>query len=155
MLVDSDSSSLSSSVTSLSNPSLSATNAAIGVDSDSSSVTSLRNLSFSVDNAARGVVSKDYSQPMSADKLSADNSSCVLVNSEAGQDIGYCAKDLDKDRYLKPIFYVLDNGLVFADKLLPDPSLKLTPNHLSFTPDYFVNLHLEVSLYGCYNHFGA
>ena len=66
-----------------------------------------------------------------------------------------CPKDLEKGKYLKPIYFVLNNGLVFSDKLLPDPLLQLTPDNITFTPDYFVNLHYSVSSFNTYNHLGA
>ena len=64
-------------------------------------------------------------------------------------------KDFEKGKYLKPIYFVLDNGLVFSDKLLPDPTFQLTPDAIYYTPDYFVNLHYSVSSFNSYNHLGA
>ena len=76
--------------------------------------------------------------------------SCVSVS-----DILTMPKDLDKCSYLKPLYYVLDNGLVFNDKLLPDPDVQLTPVYQHFTKEYFIDLHFKISLFNTYNHLGA
>ena len=63
--------------------------------------------------------------------LPVTENSCPSVFSEKAeitqsyQDLTFCSKDLDKVSHLKPIYFVLDNGLVFIDKLLPDPSSQL------------------------------
>ena len=57
--------------------------------------------------------------------------------------------------YLKPLYYVLNNGSVFHDKLLSDPNIRLIPDKLQFNKDYYVNLHLNVSSFNNYNHLGA
>ena len=36
-------------------------------------------------------------------------------------DLLSAPRDLEKGSFLKPIYFVLDNGLVFTDKLLSDP----------------------------------
>ena len=64
-------------------------------------------------------------------------------------------KDLERGIFLKPLYYVLNNGLVFHDKLLPHPLQKLTPDNLRFSNEYFVKLHYDVASFGTYNHLGA
>ena len=65
----------------------------------------------------------------------------------SASDVLYTPKDLEKGTFLKPLYYVLDNGLVFHDKLLPDPSQKLAPDFLQYDQKYYVNLHYRVSLF--------
>ena len=93
---------------------------------------------------------------------SATDSAPELVSSvskpEACQyfsDVTIAPSDLKKGPYLKPLFYVLDNGSVFHDKLLPQPSFKLIPDNLQFDKEYYVDLHLKVSSFNTYNHLGA
>ena len=67
-----------------------------------------------------------------------------LEDQTLGDDLPACFKELDKAVFLKSIYFVLDNGLVFTDKLLPDPLEPLLSQNLSFSKDYYVNLHYEV-----------
>ena len=67
----------------------------------------------------------------------------------------FTPKDLEKGIFLKPVFYVLDNGLVFHDKLLPDPKQNLIPDNCQFSKEYYVKLHYDVSKFSTYNHLGA
>ena len=65
-----------------------------------------------------------------------------------------CPKDTTKG-FLQPVYFVLDNGLVFTDKLLLDPNESLMPGITSFTNDYYKQLHSDVSKFNTYNHLGA
>ena len=93
--------------------------------------------------------------------LPVTENSCPSVFSEKAeitqsyQDLTFCPKDLDKVSHLKPIYFVLDNGLVFIDKLLPDPSSQLIPRAPNFSKDYYVQLHYHVSSFNDYNYLGA
>ena len=64
-------------------------------------------------------------------------------------------KDLEKGTYLKPLYFVLDNGQVFHDKLLPDPVDKLTLDFIKYSREYYIDLHYNVSSYQNYNHLSA
>ena len=70
-------------------------------------------------------------------------------------DFSECPKDIVKVNSLKPIYFILNNGLVFIDKLLPDPSVSLLSDLQHFTSSYYVNLHFQVKNYNTYNHLGA
>ena len=47
--------------------------------------------------------------------------------------ISDCRKDM-KGTFPKPIYFVLNNGLVFSDKLLPHPACSLVPEITNFSP---------------------
>ena len=113
----------------------------------------------------------DSSASLSISEPSLSNSSAlsVLGNNAALQtvikddrasaasviDFSSAPRDLEKGSYLKHIYYVLDNGLVFTDKLLPDPSSPLVLGQPQFSKEYFVNLHFKVTQFNTYNHLGA
>ena len=82
---------------------------------------------------------------------------CTNIESEQRDlsDLTFTPSDLEKGIYLKPMYYVLNNGLVFCDKLLPDPKYSLLPDKYIFTTNYYVKLHFDVSLFQKYNHLGA
>ena len=69
-------------------------------------------------------------------------------------DISDCPRDLKKGTFLKPLYYVLNNGQVFVDRLLPDPTEPLTSD-AKMSREYFINLHFSVSNHNNYNHLGA
>ena len=73
----------------------------------------------------------------------------------SASDLLSAPRDLEKGSFLKPIYFVLDNGLVFTDKLLPDPMSPLLSDTQLFSKDYYINLHSEVSSFNTYNHLGA
>ena len=81
-----------------------------------------------------------------------DGASAVSVSAI---DFSSASRDLEKVTHLKPIYFVLDNGLVFTDKLLPDPSSPLTSDNLQFSKEFYVDLHFKVSSFNTYNHLGA
>ena len=57
------------------------------------------------------------------DCLSLSPTAVVSECSESGvTDISECVPDLPKGKFLSSIYFVLNNGLVFTDKLLPQPS---------------------------------
>ena len=58
-------------------------------------------------------------------------------------DISDCPRDLKKGTFLKPLYYVLNNGQVFVDRLLPDPTEPLTSD-AKMSNEYFINLHFSV-----------
>ena len=60
--------------------------------------------------------------------MSDSQSAHISVKQDQSEISLLCPKDLEKGKYLKPIYFVLDNGLVFSDKLLPDPMFQLTPD---------------------------
>ena len=64
-------------------------------------------------------------------------------------------KDLEKGSFIKPIYFVLDNGLVFTDKLLPEPSSPLVSEKPRFSQDYYIDLYSKVTRFDNYNHLGA
>ena len=64
-------------------------------------------------------------------------------SSETCSDPYMAAKDLERTACLKPVYYVLDNGQVFHDKLLPDP-IHPFPLEKHFSPQYYIDLYLKV-----------
>ena len=83
-----------------------------------------------------------------------DDRTVKQTYSNSGSNPYMAVKDLEKISFLKPIFYVLNNGQVFHDKLLPDPVCSF-PSDLKFSTDYYVNLHFKVASFQTYNHLGA
>ena len=75
---------------------------------------------------------------VTAVEVSGDNSESYVSG------ILECLPDILKSKFLKSIYYVLNNGLVFYDKLLPDPGVQLTPEDQYFTKDYFIDLHFKI-----------
>ena len=103
-----------------------------------------------------------YSAPNNAGLISDSKDDCLSAYKTAEQpvsqsvsDVMFTPKDLEKGIYLKPLFYVLDNGLVFHDKLLPDPKQRLIPDNCQYSKEYYVKLHYDVSKFSTYNHLGA
>ena len=77
------------------------------------------------------------------------------VNCDSGvSDILECPPDIVKGKFLKSIYFVLNNGLVFTDKLLPDPSKPILSNNIKFKSEYFTDLYFKVSIFNTYNHLG-
>ena len=66
-----------------------------------------------------------------------------LLNGGQSSYISDCPRDL-KGTSLKSIYFVLNNGLVFCDKLLPDPTFSLSPKTINFSPQYYADLHFQV-----------
>ena len=72
------------------------------------------------------------------------SAAAVKVSGELSvSDVSECLPDLPKGKFLRSIYYVLDNGLVFTDKLLPDPSKPLACSNLRFQSNYYTDLHLR------------
>ena len=71
---------------------------------------SLISATDSKDAAYISLIEDDY---LSASQLSDNVSVCQPLSSEPVSDIPAASKDLEKCSYLKPIYYVLNNGLVF------------------------------------------
>ena len=84
-------------------------------------------------------------------------SSCKDDNeSENFADLEPAPKDLDKPSFLKPVYFVLNNGLVFHDKLLPNPEGPLyQADKIKFSKEYYVDLHFRISSHNNFNHLGA
>ena len=89
------------------------------------------------------------SMAATAVKVSDDNSESYV------SDILECSPDIPKGKFLKSIHYVLNNGLVFTDKLLPDPSKPLISNNIKFNSNYYTDLYFRISSFNTYNHLGA
>ena len=98
-------------------------------------------------NAATKILNQDDPENLFA---SAKNAASVF-------DFSPAAKDLEKVSNLKPLFYVLNNGLVFCDRQLPPPTFECFPDtdKLTFSKDYYVDLHFKVAAFKTYNHLGA
>ena len=91
------------------------------------------------------------------DAIPSVNSSATIPSQQEDKSeiLSEAPRDIGKGTYLKPIYFVLDNGHVFTDKLLPDPSDALTPENLLFTKEYYIRLHFNVSSFNSYNYLGA
>ena len=125
-------------------------------DTLSSTVTYLGNSvsTCSLISAANTALSESEDKTISVYRKS-DRNFEQSTDSQSVSDIMFTPKDLEKGTFLKPLYYVLNNGLVFNDKLLPDPSEELIPDHCKFNKEYYVNLHYKVSEFSTYNHLGA
>ena len=66
-----------------------------------------------------------------------------------------CPKDLKAGTFLKSIYFVLNNGFVFEDKLLPEPSISLLSENIKFSTKYYIDLYSKVKSFYTYNHLGA
>ena len=90
------------------------------------------------------------------DCLSLSPTAVVSECSESGvTDISECVPDLPKGKFLTSIYFVLNNGLVFTDKVLPDPSKPLISKNIKYSSNYYTDLFIKVSSFNTYNHLGA
>ena len=94
---------------------------------------------------------------LSAYSMSAENGQqlSVVDKPEILESVIDCPRDIKRGTFLRPLYYILNNGLVFTDKLLPDPTQPLVSDSIKFQTDYFTNLHFQVSSHSTYNHLGA
>ena len=63
--------------------------------------------------------------------------------------------DIAKGTFLKPCYFVLNDGSVFIDKLLPKNDSYFLRKWPKFDSKYFIDLNMRVSVHNNYNHLGA
>ena len=83
---------------------------------------------------------------------------CLELSADLGSNVDFtpAKPDIPKGTYLKPCYFVLNDGSVFTDKILPfpEPSYFLRKN-VEFDSDYYVSLHQKVSNFNTYNYLGS
>ena len=84
-----------------------------------------------------------------------DCSATDFVSESSASDSIECPKDMKAGTFLKSIYFVLNNGFVFEDKLLPEPSISLLSENIKFSTKYYIDLYSKVKSFYTYNHLGA
>ena len=100
-------------------------------------------------------IESSYEDDLSASVVSVSALNEQKVVESTDNHISECPRDLKRGVFLKPLYYVLNNGQVFTDKMLPDPTHSLISDATMFTTEYYTQLHFEVSKFNTYNHLGA
>ena len=88
--------------------------------------------------------------------LGKDDSSSTYDKCQIVNDFNPAKMDIQKGTFLKPCYFVLNNGFVFQDKSLPNPDPSYSFSKKSkYDQNYFVDLHFYISSFNKYNHLGA
>ena len=86
--------------------------------------------------------------------LSISKSAALAVGQSVPSSLSSLAKsDISAGVYLKPLYFVLNDGSTFLDKHLPKSYI--FPINEEFDKNYFVSLHNKVISFGTYNYSGS